>query len=394
MAIPLEWKASIYGAEDVKNKLAEIRTEYQNGGMGIQEYTQKSSYLTRQLRQSNQSLQMQKSVFLATHPALNKLSQAMSVYGSVSRTVLGVMNAINISSIASHQNDQQLFDAKMALMEEQNKLNRMMEAGITGPVLNEQIAKVNELKAAVKGVQDEMKRQDAQQFITNITAIGTLSAQAVTSIILMLPQIAKLRTSLALLTPISWAAAGPWAIIAAGLVAFGVAFYYANSAVSDFFTNWSLHTGGSFAWGEMISIFFSTTLPKVLATAWASVVLFFGSFGQLVGSSINTVIKALETFINAFISVINAMINAYNRIASRLKLPKLGTIGQVSLPTVGGGTGASSGGSQAVPFAGSQFSKSAGGVTIIVQGSILSQRELEKITDDALKNNLKRVGFG
>jgi len=33
-------------------------------------------------------------------------------------------------------------------------------------------------------------------------------------------------------------------------------------------------------------------------------------------------------------------------------------------------------------------------VTIIVNGSILAEREVAKIADEALKQNLKRVGFG
>ena len=53
-------------------------------------------------------------------------------------------------------------------------------------------------------------------------------------------------------------------------------------------------------------------------------------------------------------------------------------------------------GVETTPYTGSAFSKSAGGavVTIIVNGSILAEREVAKIADEALKQNLKRVGFG
>ena len=220
MAIPLEWKASIFGAEDVKAKLAEIRTEYQNGGIGIQEYTQKQTYLTRQLRQSNQSLGMQKAVFLATHPALNKLSQAMSIYGGVSRSVLSIMNAINLASIATHQFDQQIFDLNLQKLDQEKKIRQLKDQGRGGTAeYDEEIAKLKEIVAQIKAIQEESKKQDLSNFVTNLTAIGTAVAVSTSAIISILPHMTKLRGALTALTAVSWTAAGPWGALAAAIIA-------------------------------------------------------------------------------------------------------------------------------------------------------------------------------
>ena len=402
MPIPLEWKASIFGAEDVKAKLAEIRTEYQNGGIGIQEYTQKQTYLTRQLRQSNQSLGMQKSVFLATHPALNKLSQAMSIYGGVSRSVLSIMNAINLASIATHQFDQQIFDLNLQKLDQEKKIRQLKDQGREGTAeYDEEIAKLKEIVAQIKAIQEESKKQDLSNFVTNLTAIGTAVAVSTSAIISILPHMTKLRGALTALTAVSWTAAGPWGALAAAIIAVGVASYYLGNAlwgdnkIGEAFAAIDLwwYTSGQ-ATLDSIADYFTVTIPTAINASWVAFTGLFKNLGPLIKTAVNGIVGFLQVLINGFIAVINGFISAYNAIATKLGKSPIKKLDPINLSSVGGGSVSS--GVETVPFAGSAFSKSAGGavVTIIVNGSILAEREVAKIADEALKQNLKRVGFG
>ena len=399
--IPLEWKASIFGAEDVKAKLAEIRTEYQNGGIGIQEYTQKQTFLTRQLRQSNQTLGMQKSVFLATHPALNQLSRAMSIYGGVSRSVLSIMNAINLASIATHQFDQQIFDLNLQKLDQEKKIRQLKDQGREGtPEYDEEIAKLKEIVAQIKAIQEESKKQDLSNFVTSLTAIGTTVAVSTSAIINILPHMTKLRGALTALTAVSWTAAGPWGALAAAIIAVGVASYYLGNAlwgdnkIGEAFAAIDLwwYTSGQPTLDSIVD-YFTKTIPTAIGASWVAFTGLFKNLGPLVKTAVNGIIGFLQVLINGFIAVINAFISAYNAIAKKLRLGTIPKLAPINLSSIGG-TGSS--GAETTPLSGSAFSKSAGGavVTIIVNGSILAEREVAKIADEALKQNLKRVGFG
>ena len=402
MPIPLTWKASIFGAEDVKAKLAEIRTEYQNGGIGIQEYTQKQTFLTRQLRQSNQSLGMQKAVFLATHPALNKLSQAMSIYGGVSRSVLSIMNAINLASIATHQNDQQIFDLNLKKLEQEKKIRVLKDAGKEGTAdYAEEVAALKEIKAQIKAIQDESKRQDFSNFVTSMAGIGEGAASIVTATVLVLPHIKKIKEALMGLTTITWASAGPWGALAAAIIAVGVASYYLGNAlwgdnkIGEAFAAIDLwwYTSGQPTL-DSIANYFTVTIPAAIGASWVAFTDLFKNLGPLVKTAVTGIIGFLQVLINGFIAVINGFISAYNAIAKRLGRDTIKKLSPINLSSTGGSGSGS--GVETTPYTGSAFSKSAGGamVTIIVNGSILAEREVAKIADEALKQNLKRVGFG
>ena len=402
MPIPLTWKASIFGAEDVKAKLAEIRTEYQNGGIGIQEYTQKQTFLTRQLRQSNQTLGMQKSVFLATHPALNQLSRAMSIYGGVSRSVLSIMNAINLASIATHQFDQQIFDLNLQKLDQEKKIRQLKDQGREGTAeYDEEIAKLKEIAAQIKAIQEESKKQDLSNFVTSLSAIGTAVAVSTSAIISILPHMTKLRGALAALSAVSWTAAGPWGALAAAIIAVGVASYYLGNAlwgdnkIGEAFAAIDLwwYTSGQPTL-DSIANYFTVTIPAAIGASWVAFTGLFKNLGPLVKTAVNGIVGFLQVLINGFIAVINAFISAYNAIAKRLGRSTIPKLAPINLSSIGGS--GSSSGVESKPLSGSAFSKSAGGavVTIIVNGSILAEREVAKIADEALKQNLKRVGFG
>ena len=403
MAIPLEWKASIFGAEDVKAKLAEIREQYKKGDIGVQEYAQKQTYLSRQLRGTNLSLGQQKSIFLATHPALNKLSQAMSIFGSISRSALSIMNALNLATIASNSFASQEFDLKMQILEVTKQLNQIgPETPENKAARDEMVGKLKELNAELENIREQAKAQEWNDLMTKLGAIGTAITEAFGGAITIAAILKPAAFKAALTTFVAFGGSLGTAIMS------GLAKFFGVAAIVEFFSMMGKQLAGdkdiAQGWDAILEIF-TKDIPMALGKAtqyfnnfWSESVEgwrgFWLSIVQTLNTNVNTVIGGLEFFINAFIGVINVMIAAYNKVAKKLNLPKLTPLENVKLPRLE--TNTTSGGVQTVPLAGSAFSKSAGGavVTIIVNGSILAEREVAKIADEALKQNLKRVGFG
>lgn len=396
--IPVQWKASIEGAEDVKTKLAEIRAEYESGQMGIQEYGEKQRFLVRQARSSNLSLGAQKSIFLATHPVLNKLSQAMSVYGSVSRSVLSIMNAINLVTIKNNQFSERISDLNIEIIEQKKRIRELEEAGLGGTAVHaEEIAKLKELVAQLTNVNKEADSQRINDYVTSIAGIGTAVAISVQTIITALPHLKKLKDTLTALIPISWASAGPWGVLAAVFIAVAIA---ANQLGNALGLNQLSLEGISYWWYsqgqpalDAFLGYFTKGLPLALVGFGATWKNVWDGIKKGTFTIINSIIGGFQTLINAFIHIINTFIEAYNRVAKKLHLSTIGKLGEVKLPTLGeSATGTTS---TAVPFAGSQFAGSAGGVIVMnIAGSILSERELKDLTGAALKERLKRAGYG
>ena len=145
---------------------------------------------------------------------------------------------------------------------------------------------------------------------------------------------------------------------------------------------------------DSIADYFTVTIPTAINASWVAFTGLFKNLGPLVKTAVNGIVGFLQVLINGFIAVINAFISAYNAIAKRLGRSTIPKLAPINLSSIGGS--GSSSGVESKPLSGSAFSKSAGGavVTIIVNGSILAEREVAKIADEALKQNLKRVGFG
>src|SRR3990167_11095772 len=100
MAIPLSWDLQIRGAEEVKQKLSEINDQFARGEISTGEYAKGLREANRDSRVFINSQNVQKNLFLATHPILNNFTRAMSVFGSVMRSVSTAMLLINTAQLA------------------------------------------------------------------------------------------------------------------------------------------------------------------------------------------------------------------------------------------------------------------------------------------------------
>ena len=403
MAIPLEWKASIFGAEDVKAKLAEIREQYKKGDIGVQEYAQKQTYLSRQLRGTNLSLGQQKSIFLATHPALNKLSQAMSIFGSISRSALSIMNALNLATIASNSFASQEFDLKMQILEVTKQLNQIgPETPENKASRDEMVGKLKELNAELENIREQAKAQEWNDLMTKLGAIGTAITEAFGGAITIAAILKPAAFKAALETFVAFGGSLGTAIMSGFAKFFGVA------AIVEFFSMMGKQLAGdkdiAQGWAAIVEIF-TRDIPMAVGQAGVALSQFFltdlpnwankgfTELGVIIKNITKGITDGIIFIINAVIKAINFLISQWNKAASRSggRLPKITLLKEIKTSSMSGGSGV-----ETTPLSSSSFSKSAGGaaVTIIVNGSILAEREVAKIADEALKQNLKRVGFG
>jgi len=129
------------------------------------------------LRQSTNGFNQQRQILLASHPALQTYTRAMSVFGHVASTALSVMNALNIASLNNNTASQGLRDAELELIEARKELARLDEAGLGGTIQWElQKQKVEELTRAVEEHKKAVVDAARQTKITMITAWVNIAA--------------------------------------------------------------------------------------------------------------------------------------------------------------------------------------------------------------------------
>lgn len=104
--IPIKWSFQVEGASQAKQSINEIKDKMQNHTLAMKDGERQIAQVGRTMRQSNNEWRVQREIILASNPALNNLTRAMSVYGSVANTALQISNAFNLMQLAfSNTND-------------------------------------------------------------------------------------------------------------------------------------------------------------------------------------------------------------------------------------------------------------------------------------------------
>lgn len=427
MQVPLEWKLSVQGSNEVKAKLQEINSQFERGEISAGDYAKGLREVNRDARTLTGTTTMQRNIFLSTHPAFNQLSRATSTLASVSRTALTIINAMNLARIASLGASSQQLQIEADIARVMRDLNKE-----TDPA---KIASLNEELGILNARLKELKDGNFFEGISNGIILISTAALGLRSGIDL---ITKLAPALSALSSISFggvALSGIASILGAfvAIPAFALA---AGFAISEFFKS---IIPGLAKWHEdtklILDNFFLIQIPQALGQAGLFLTNFFlkdlptwagtaftilqeaftvgwNSIIKITEGAVNGLMAGLESLINGFISVINRMISAYNSVASKLGLPKLSTLGNISLPRVtlpiiaaaNGFDGvvnkptmflAGEAGSEQVSITPHGQSSSNGNGTIIinVQGSVITERELVNRVDSALKDRLKRRGF-
>src|SRR3990167_4661293 len=99
VSVPLSWKLEVHGANEVKSVMNDIQRAFERGQISLDDRNHSMSQLNRTAIQSNNIGRYQNNIYLAQHPLLLKTSRALSTVTSITRTLLTVSNALNLSRI-------------------------------------------------------------------------------------------------------------------------------------------------------------------------------------------------------------------------------------------------------------------------------------------------------
>lgn len=393
MEVPLQWKLSVDGANNVKSVMADLESAFQRGQISSEEFAHSTSMLARNSRIYTNVGRSQNQLFLAMHPNINKLSRGFSTLTSITRTSLSLITSINTLFTAMNTNSEALSTAMADVAEAQRGVNNSTPGSEKWIQWNEQLAiaqaHVNDLKN--------------QQFVTTLTAwgIGIIAViESGAALIKILPELALWIKSLSIASLSAYVAFLPiiYAItaIAAGVLLIGAALEKFSGKEGPF----SALVDGAVEFlglkDEFMAIgeFFMVTLPSAIQQAG----MFFITTWELITVAtrdlINWIVAGIEGLVNKFIDAINSMIKAYNATAGQL-LGKIGLMQHITLPRIKtDGSWVTTNQKDSATGA-----KKTGGVgqgiinNITVMGSILAENELKKISNDALKTELKKRGF-
>jgi hypothetical protein len=196
MAIPVEWKASITGAEDVKGKLREIDQQFKQGLITQEEYAQKKRFLNGVTRSHITTLSQERNILLATHPALNTVSKAMSTLGRVTSSALSIMNAFNLANLVTQGQSQQAFQIKLEIIDSDKTLAQLQEELAKDPnnkslqiAVKFELAKNEELRNAAKALAEEEGKQFVNNLIVGMAGLGT-AVSTTFSALMSIPSVA------------------------------------------------------------------------------------------------------------------------------------------------------------------------------------------------------------
>ena len=378
--IPLTWQLQIQGAENVKSKLSDLNGQFERGEITTEQYATGLRSVNRDARVMSNTMNIQKNIFLATHPVLNNLTRAMNIFGSVNRAVMSGLNTINIAMIALNTNSAGVAQAQADLAQKQREYD---EAVLKfGPDSKQAIQALDELRVAQAKLGEETQNR-SNQITSAWLSVGAAISGVVTSIVLTLPKILPF--------------IGGLGTAFGSLIAF---FEFLPTGMTNFAlfasTFLDLIPGmieAQTKFGDAMRYFFRVLLPITATIGLQIVTNLMNGIGKALVDGINMVVKGI-------VNAINTLIRIYNAAASRLKLGTIPTINFTPIAfTPIGGTALTNPSGISPETNPGLFPRTSGGgggntINITVQGSILTENDIKKVFDKWLKNDLQTVGFG
>lgn len=268
--VPLSWKLSVSGAEDVKSKLAEVKSQFDRGAISSEGYAKGLREVNRDARTLTRQSDIQKNVWLASHPALNQLSRGMSAFNSVAHSALSISNALNLMFLRQQGDTTQLAVLQHDLAAAQRDYNKAVKDGdLVGQA--DAMERIRIATAGIKELTDGQFFRGLSDFITMIGSISLAAGGIATAIKTIGPALAGLGTalgagSLAEAFGILAAAAAPIAALAAGIAAaaLGLTFFLAGLNIEPF-KSWAESLSGIFGpVSKMFIGFFTIDAPKAI----------------------------------------------------------------------------------------------------------------------------------
>ena len=120
VSIPLEWTLSIKGGSQVKSTMDDLDSAFKRGQISQDDYNSSLSQLNKTSLRGINVNRYRNNILLAEHPNLLRVSRAMSTVTSITRTLLTISNALNISKMNGSLQDANT----IAITNERNKLQR------------------------------------------------------------------------------------------------------------------------------------------------------------------------------------------------------------------------------------------------------------------------------
>ena len=426
--IPVNWRLEVKGSGEVKSELDRVSTAFNQAKISGQEYGKEQRALSTVVSRRLQEDRLQNRLLLAQHPNLLKVSRAMSTLTSITRTLLTISNALNLSKLAGQGADAE----SVRLQTERNailrKIRELEDAGLKGT--KAWIEAMESLNINTAETQEKLKQLDDAKFnnlTTSIEAIILVSAVVFGQVI---KNLGFLKSGLAILGSIALAPALTALLgIAAAFIAAAVGGFFLGRAITDTILS-SLGELEFFYWQHIKPAFtdfinfFIQDIPAVLGAVvplltgfWGFLILGFTNVWNgiitLTNNAINGLLSGIESLANGFISVINNMINAFNSIAKRLRIGTLPTLSGISLPrinipTIAAATGfegvvnsptmflAGEAGSEQVsitPHGGRGGNGSGTTIIVNIAGSVITEKQLAYKIDQIQKKALRSRGF-
>lgn len=447
VSIPLEWHLSVKGGNEVKSILSDLDTAFKRGQISGDQYNNSLSQLNRTSLQSINVGRYQNNIYLSQFPNILKISRALSTVTSITRGLLTLTNALNISKIQGNQVDEaHATHVKNAneFMREHNRL--VAENGHETDESRLALENYNtEMALANQRIQD-IKDSNFNEWFTVIT--GSIFSGAAAWIALKghLKDIVDGFKTIVNLIPNIFPALtrSITAFFSNPALSQGLPFFVSQfldlipgmKELKQSFSDW-LHSLGTLdaTWlDQAVPKFFNEDIPLALGQAGIALTQFFlndlplwagtglkmlsdafiftwNSIIMTTNAGVNAVISGVNSIINGAISAINAFISAINNILKKAKLgtisliPKFSGIPSINIPTIAAAKGfngmvnsptmflAGEAGPEQVSI--TPNGRSSGGNTVIIHvaGSVITEKKLAYMVDQYQKQNLKSRGF-
>ena len=415
--VPLSWRLSIQGAEDVKNRLQEINSQFANGEIASSDYAKGLREVNRDARQLANIHNVNKNLNLALNPSWNLLSRSLSTVAHVSRAVMNITNALNLARLAGRAITEQEIENNRRMNEIQREL--IDTTDLTTEEVRALNEEYNQLVQRNKELKDQNTNQWFSDILTSVSSVALGIGVFGREIIKLLPNLVKLEGALIAMNIRLNMSLGFLGLLATVFTTIALASYYLSDIfLSDLIPSWEEMEYWWYSRGEPMFQSMSDWFTIQLPIAFLSTLTFMQDFFlpgfmtiwngivSITAKAVNLLIGGLETLINSFIRVINRMISAYNRVARKVRLPTLSLIPTVQLPrlelpaltadvmpnfennALQLGTG--------IPLTLSGGNSSGGAsqqIIVNVAGSVITERELFAKMDAYLKEKLKDRGF-
>lgn len=132
VSIPLEWTIKLKGGQEVKTTLNDLNESFRKNTITVNEKNKAMAAGNRVAMQALNTDRYQANILKAQYPNLMRVSRAMSTVTSITRGLLTISNALNISKIANNGIDSAMMTTQTELNALKRRRNELEADGLKG----------------------------------------------------------------------------------------------------------------------------------------------------------------------------------------------------------------------------------------------------------------------